>query len=160
MGTSGNWGVIVAGGFYDVLVAQEAATAVRAQQGENTSRWAVSLHVVETRGNVRMRATQPIVFETPFYEPPSVTTGVAIKKDFAPGAEWLPSGSAGIYQWQRNPKGHYTGAFYFVAVSNVEAMSEIEHHFVFSGVAYKNLGQEVAADAQTLLVRPVGFGGL
>lgn len=149
----------MAGGFYDVLVAQEAASAVRVQQGENTSRWAVSQHVVESRGSVHMRATQPIVFETPFYEAPAVMTGMAIKKDMALGSEWIPAGSAGIYQWQRNTKGHYTGAYYFLAVTNVEAGSTIEHHFMFSGVAYKNLGQEVAADAQSLLVRPVGFGG-
>lgn len=150
----------LAGQFYDVLLAQEATAAVRGQQAENSSRWAVSQHLVETRGSVRARLAEPLVFEAPFYDPPFVLTGAAIKKDMAPGAEWLPVTSAGVYQWQRNTKGHYTGAYVFVSAFDVEAQSEIQYHFMFSGIAYKDLGQEVAVEAQLLPVRTVGFGGL
>lgn len=153
-------GCDMAGGFFDVALAQDNTAATRAAQAENSARWAVSQHIVETRGRMAIRRSDPIIFEAPFFEPPYVSTGLTIKKDFAPESGWIPQASAGVWQWHRNPKGHYTGAFIFIAVHGAQASSELQHHFLFSGVAYKDLGSTVAADAQLLSVRPVGFGGM
>jgi len=150
----------MAGGFFDVALAQDTTAAARAAQAENGARWATSQHIVETRGVVGLRRADPVIFEAPFLEPPFVSTGLTIKKDYAPETGWLPQASAGVWQWHRNPKGHYTGAFIFVSVLAAQPAAELQHHFLFSGVAYKDLGSSVAADAQLLSARPVGFGGM
>lgn len=153
------WGCDVAGGFFDVALAQDSTAAARVAQAENGARWAVSQHIVETRGVMGLRKADAIVFEAPFLEAPYVSTGLTIKKDYAPETGWIPQATAGVWQWLRNPKGHYTGAFIFVNVLAAQPSSELQHHFLFSGVAYKDLGSSVATDAQLLSARPVGFGG-
>ena len=45
------WGDM-AGGFFDVALAQDTTAAARAAQAENGARWATSQHIVETRGEI------------------------------------------------------------------------------------------------------------
>jgi len=147
------------GGFFEVVRAQDATAQARATQAENSARWGVSQHVLDTRGSTSVRRQQPIMFETPFLSPPFVSTGAVIKKDFSPEVAWVPETNAGVWQWHRNTRGHYTGAYVFLMVKTPQVQAEIEHHFTFSGVAYKDLGEQVSTDAQLLQSRPVGFGG-
>lgn len=146
--------------FFDLIVAADATTALREAQRENGARFAVSSHSVETKGGTSVRLADPIMFEAPYLSEPYLATGLAIKKDYDPSTGWMPRVSAGVWQWHRNVKGHYTGAYVFVHVDAGAEGAELQHHFTFFGVAYKDLGQAVATEAQLLAPRPVGFGGL
>jgi hypothetical protein len=145
--------------FFDLQVAQNAGTAVRETQRENGARWGVSSHTLATKGTTSLRVGDPLIFEMPFIAPPAIATGVAILKDYDPTSGWMPRVSTGVWQWHRNVKGHYTGAYVYIRVDGV-LNSELQHHFTFSGTAYKDLGQEATTEAETLTVRPVGFGGI
>jgi hypothetical protein len=147
-------------GFYSLIVAQDAANAARSAQAENGARWAVSSHTIETKGLTSARIADPVMFEAPFTQAPYISTGLAIRQDADPASGWIPQVSAGVWQWHRNTKGHYTGAYLFVHVGAGAIGSVLQHHFTFSGLAYKDLGQDVSTEAQLLAPRPVGFGGI
>jgi len=147
-------------GFFELVVASDAATTVRETQRENSARWAVSSHTIETKGCVSVRVAEPLMFEAPFLGAPSVMSGLVIKKDFDPSSGWMPEVDVGVWQWHRNTRGHYTGAYVFVHVSAGAVTAELQHHFTFSGIAYKDLGQAATVEAQLLQSRPVGFGGV
>ena len=146
--------------FFDLAVAQDAGTAQRETQRENGARWAVSSHTLATKGLTSMRVPDPVIFEAPFLAPPAIATGVAILKDYDLASGWMPRVNLGVWQWHRNVKGDYLGAYVFIDVEAGVSNCELQHHFTFSGIAYKDLGQEATVEAQTLESRPVGFGGI
>lgn len=160
MVASWNGGGLMSGGFFDLIVAQSDAAASRGAQRENSARLALSAHTVTTKGLVAIRYTEPLMFEGAFLEAPHLSTGLAIQADVDPRSGWVPTCTVGVYQWHRNPKGHYTGAYIFIGVRDGLQDAELQHHFIFFGIAYKDLGQAVATEAQLLSPRPVGFGGL
>ncbi len=147
-------------GFFELTVAQDAAAGQRSAQAENGARLAISAHILESKDVTSSRLADPLMFEAPFLAPPFVATGVTIKKDYDPSTGWLPDVTAGVWQWHRNPKGHYTGAYVFIGVKAGSYGSELQHHFIFMGTAYKDLGPAVATEAQLVGSRPVGFGGV
>jgi hypothetical protein len=154
--------------FFDALLAQDQTTARREAQEQNSGRLALYRHTHATRGVGPVRLDEPILFDVPFLERPLFTQGAGVK--VAPDmAVWhLPVGVAGIWQWRRNVKGHYIGAYLYFEVrmetrdGSVQNYPHVEmiHDLMFSGIAYKDLGDAVSTEAQILAPRPVNFGGL
>ena len=146
--------------FFSILTAQGSASSVRAAQAENSARLAMSCHIVESKGTSSRRIDAPVMFQVAFLPPPFIVTGTSIKTDLDPSVSWVPRADVGLWRWHRNEKGHYTGAYVYVQVSGGTWGSEFQHNLIFYGIAYKDLGQAAATEAQLLTSRPVGFGGL
>ena len=154
----------MATGFFDVQVARQRAELDAATQAQNAARLGFSQHKIQSTGLGSVRRPQPIIFDVVFLEEPLFTQGASLisKPNTLPD----PMASAGVWQWHRNEKGHYIGAYIYLAVSVGEVFFEasgvggvsMTHHLLFQGVAYKDLGQRVTTQAQMLRARPVGFG--
>lgn len=150
--------------FFDIVVAQDQTAARRRQQDQNSARLAYSSHKIGSSGFGSIRREEPIIFDVVFLEEPIFTQGALLVK--RPTTEMPdPTGVAGVWQWHRNPKGHYVGAYIYLAVSTGDSYYDatgqdirMSHHLLFQGVGYKDLGQEVATEAQLLVPRTVGFG--
>jgi len=147
--------------FFDLIVAQADATARIETQKNNASRLAWSAHKVQSSGFGTVRQAVPIDFDLTFLEEPVFTQGASIV--VSPSGALDPVGSAGVWQWHRNPKGHYVGAYIYLSVVPSEIDSVVKgvqmtHHLLFMGMGYKDLGQAVTTDAQLLAPRTVGFG--
>jgi hypothetical protein len=147
-------------GFFDLIVAQESGNAARAAQQQNSARLAFSTHTIDTKGTTSVRIAEPIMFEVAFMAPPAIATSTAIRTDYDSSSGWIPDCNTGVWQWHRNPKGNYIGAYVYIGVKSGSIGAVLQHHFIFAGIAYKDLGQEVSTDAQVLETRPTGFGGL
>lgn len=152
--------------FFDVLLAQDEQTARRDAQQQNSARLAFYRHTHGSSGVGTARLQTPIVFEVPFLERPHFTQGALVKVPPDLSVWNLPVGSAGVWQWQRSLKGYYTGAFIYVDV-RLETLNgdildyphvEMLHDLLFSGVAYKDLGDAVSTEAQIITPRIVNFG--
>lgn len=152
--------------FFDILMAQDATTSRREAQRQNAARLAFFRHTHSTSGVGPARMEEPIRFDIPFLERPSFTQGALVLT--APDVNiWhMPVGIAGVWQWSRNIKGHYLGAFLYFEV-RMETRSgavldyphvEMLHDLVFTGIAYKDLGDAVTTEAQLLEPRPVYYG--
>lgn len=147
--------------------ALQHAAVVDAQR-TNAARLAFSCHHQASTGVGHFTIAEPIMFDLPFLTRPFFAQGAAVRVQ-PPRAEWgVPQGSASVYQWERNSKGHYVGAYVSLSVS-LELLEggfytqipgvEMVHDLVFIGVGYKDLGSEVATEAHLITPRPVGFGG-
>lgn len=143
--------------FTPTLLAERRADA-RAIRQENSARWAISAHRIDTEAGFAARIGEPLMFEAPFVHPPYVGYSLSIKSDPDPQTGWLPDGRGGVVRWRVNSKGHYTGAYVYVSCRGL-AGALVQHHFLFFGTAYKDLGQEVSTAAALLAARPAGFGG-
>lgn len=149
--------------FFDILTAQDQTAARRRQQEQNSARLAYSMHKMGSSGVGNIRRAEPILFSVAFLEEPLFTQGATVVK--RPAELTDPVGSAGVWQWHRNPKGHYVGAYIYLAVSVGDSYYEaagqdiqMQHHLMFQGMGFKDLGQAVATEAQLLAPRTVGFG--
>lgn len=149
-------------GFFDLIVAGDQHDSRRQAQANNASRLAYSVHKLTSKGQGIVRLPDPLPFSTIFLEEPHFTQGASLitRPALSVGE---PLGSAGVWQWHRNPKGYYTGAYVYLSV----ALSEVEygddgvqmmHNLMFTGIGYKDLGQAVTTEAQLLAPRAVGFG--
>jgi len=152
-------------GFFDLLQAQEARTARRETQRDNAARLAFSVHRQTSTGVGYFKQTKAFSFDVVFTEAPALLSGSAILN--MPDEPWLPpAAGASVWQWKRNVKGHYTGAWVSLWVQ-IESRNgtlasppavKVQHHLMFLGQAYKDLGDEVATQAQLLAPRTTGFG--
>lgn len=149
-------------GFFDLLIAGDQTQARRNAQQGNSARLAYSVHKLNSSGWGVTRLTEPIPFAVVFLEEPGFISGAALVSR-PPLVVDEPLGNAGVWQWQRNTKGYYTGAYVYLSVQ----MGEMEygegdvqmvHNLMFTGVGYKDLGQAVTTQAQMLTPRSVGFG--
>jgi len=147
--------------FFDLIVAQADTTARVETQRNNAARLAWSTHKIHSSGCGTIRQAEPIHFDVVFLEEPVFTQGASVISH--PADVLDPVGSAGVWQWHRNPKGHYVGAYIYLSVvpSEVDFVVEgvqMTHHLLFMGMGYKDLGQAVTTEAQLLAPRTVGFG--
>lgn len=149
-------------GFFDILLAGDQTDSRRQAQDNNAARLAFSVHKMMSKGQGITRLAEPLMFSVIFLEEPHFTQGAALitRPQLSVGE---PVGGAGVWQWHRNPKGYYTGAYVYLSV----VLSEVEygddgvqmtHNLMFTGIGYKDLGQAVATEAQLLTPRTVGFG--
>lgn len=155
------------GSMFDLVVANEARTAQRETQRQNASRLAMSTHRLDTTGVGKYTVTDPLIFDVVFLEAPMMVCGAAVVTALTP--EWYPPlAGAVVLRWQVNSKGHYTGAFIGLNVS-IEAAEnsyadfpelQMQHHLLFMGIGFKDLGPEVSTEAQLLAPRATGYGGM
>jgi hypothetical protein len=149
-------------GFFDILLAGDQTDSRRQAQDNNAAGLAFSVHKLTSKGQGINRLPDPIMFSVIFIEEPHFVQGASLitRPALAVGE---PLGSAGVWQWHRNPKGYFTGAYVYLSV----ALSEVEygddgvqmtHNLMFTGIGYKDLGQAVSTEAQLLTPRAVGFG--
>jgi|GEM_PF-3549580 len=151
--------------FFELIVAEQGRNAQRETSRENAGRLAYSIHKQDSKGVGYFQVQKPIPFDVAFTEEPVMFTGAAII-DPVPAGWYPPAAGASVWQWQRNPKGNYTGAWValWVRMEPADAVSptpppiRIQHHLMFMGDAYKDLGNEVSTDAQLLSPRRAGFG--
>lgn len=153
--------------FAALAVAQDDARHRRDAERNNSARLAFSTHRVNSSGvgNVRLQAA--LKFDVTFVEMPTFTQGSVVTK--RPGGEWhLPVGTAGVWEWVRNRKGHYIGAKIHLEtrVQRVDATPAVTwpkvavaFDLIFMGVAFKDLGDEVYDEASAVAVRSVRLGG-
>ena len=154
-------------GFFDVLRSSEARTATREAQRQNAARLAFSTHTQVSHGVGHFRLPDPIDFDVVFLEAPHVFTGAATVS-VVTDAVLDPEARSGVWRWKRNLKGHYVGAYVYLGVrvddeygfAAVDVNVTVQHHLMFMGIAYKDLGSEVATEAQLLSPHAVGYGGL
>lgn len=83
-------------------------------QRENSARPALSTVTHDTTGTGHIVVEAPFRFDTSFTAEPAVVSGSYVVK--GPGTGWQqPMVNAGVYRWQRDGRGFYTGAYlYFV----------------------------------------------
>lgn len=148
--------------FYDLFVAQADRTARIEAQRDNAARLGFSQHRIQSTGFGSVRRTSPIRFSVAFLEEPFFTQGATlVSRDEE--LESDPFGVSGVYQWDRNPKGHYIGAYVYLNVVTGDFLSgsgsvRMIHNLLFQGMAYKDLGPSVSTEAQLITPRSSGFG--
>jgi hypothetical protein len=120
-----------------------------AQVGENAAREAISYGWFKTAGWGEVKAPAPVLFDVVFTTRPAVAYSFEVVGGQTAVVDGrFPHCGGGVYQWILNTRGHYTGAYVLVTVSNVSSWSAptvtdpgpaytIDHCFIFVGQAYK-----------------------
>lgn len=127
--------------------------ARRAIQNENGARYAqVEMSYIQS-GSGQRRIKKPVIFTSIFRTEPHYTCGSAVVKNPSPHVLHDPVGSAGVWAWQTDDRGFYTGAYIWCR-ADVEAISSAidaatvttlakaartRHHFTFSAVSFKDI---------------------
>lgn len=123
---------------------------------ENAARSAVAEMTYISTGVTQQRVKTPITFPVIFRTEPHLSTGSAVVKNPAP-TEWHdPVGHLGVWKWDRDPRGFFTGAFIWWRVEAYQAVPilddegyeildppppamRVQHFMSFSGIAFKDL---------------------
>lgn len=136
----------------------------KATARENASRVANVEIQQRSYGVGQHRMDKPIVFPVIFRTEPHFTCGSAVIAGPKPALCHDPRGSSGVWGWQRNGRGHYTGAYCWlrvdceqIAFHTVVDLSKIvvQHYLSFSAVAIKDLPIQTLTKA--LSPRSVGL---
>lgn len=149
--------------FNEVIFAAEEREATRQRQRDNSARLAFSVHRQESRGVGIVEPTRAVRFDVVFLSEPAVFTGMVVTRSTVTGTSVL--GSSAVRGWLRNERGHYLGAHMTLEVRLVDPFYQAQvdvvasHHLMFMGVAYKDLGPEIAHEAESLTPKRVGWGG-
>lgn len=120
-----------------VVSAMEQRRGYIEQLRQNTSRLAQSYNNVTTKGGGMLRLPDVISFNCTFVEQPVVSYGHIVTAGLAEGD--YPLVSAGVYQFQTDKRGFYLGAWVYVNIQVVDAFPTIQHDFMFTGIAMKDL---------------------
>lgn len=152
-----------------VPVAVQRSSDRQESMRENAARVAEQWYRVQSSGVGVFRVPEPIIFDTPFLEEPVFTFGASLVRKPADFLDLL--GSAGVWQWRRDVKGMYVGAYYYLSVTRGETLIGqagltppparaviMSHNLVFKGMSFKDLGSKVDTQANVLVPRKVGFG--
>lgn len=126
--------------------AQEDARRRRANEKNNSARWAMSEHQVHTIGSGNLRVPTPVTFEVRFLQEPQFSSGCALVRHPDPVGWFDPSGDALVRSWLRDTSGCYIGVALSYRVqldadtALVDAtppLVELLHFLTFTGLAYK-----------------------
>lgn len=101
---------------FELFIAGEQRRESIAQAAENSSRPAVCTITHQTTGVGYVVMPDPLRFDVVFTTEPAFTSGAAVVK--APDTRhWMyPMANAGVYKWQRDANGYYTGAYVYFTV--------------------------------------------
>jgi hypothetical protein len=103
---------------------------------ENTTRTARLALSYDSSGSGELIGKHPVSFQLTFTEQPTISTGVALRSGkIVPGK--APNVCAGVWHWQRDPKGMYIGAWLFFVVDSGGQGYALRHSVTFEGVAIK-----------------------
>jgi hypothetical protein len=120
----------------------------KATDRENAARPATVEIQQRSNGIGQYRMDKPIVFPVVFRTEPHFTYGSAVIAGPKPTLYHDPRGSSGVWGWQRNGRGYYTGAHCWlrvdcelIASDTVVDLSKIvvQHYLTFSAVGIKDL---------------------
>lgn len=75
-----------------------------------------------------------------FVEEPTISTGVALTSGRLVANQY-PNVCSGVYKWQRNSQGYYTGAYLFFVVDSAGGDYRLRHSLVFEATAMKLNGK-------------------
>lgn len=156
--------------FYAETVAQVGRESQIANQRENTARSATQIFTQVSVGVGQFRLGQPLDFDIPFVTEPAFTQGAALARHDDTTNWHDPIGTAGLRGWLRNDRGHFVGAWLYLAVTLAPidpdyafdaypAVSMI-HNLAFFGVAFKPLPAKAQLEIISLEPKPVVFGGM
>lgn len=145
--------------YRELLAAQQRYQSQR----ENEAREAHSLHTLESTGVGETIEPEALMFPNPFVFKPALSYGAEIT--VLPDQElWgLPRPSGAVMRWEINDRGFFLGAFVYVTVDlepaegvtpEVQPNVRVEHHFRFSSLAYKDLGDKVLDQVQGSDIEP------
>lgn len=126
------------------------------QQRENAARLARAYVSTETTGWGEIIKSDVLEFGCTFLTEPTFTTGTVVRGDSSGPTGQLVTGrfprvSTGVWRWQNDEKGYYTGAYVFFVVETIgfqvstgvypttsDPSYTLAHNMVFEAVAYKN----------------------
>jgi hypothetical protein len=126
--------------------------AEKEQIGQNSARPADSMIMFDSRSSGEIQHPDVLSFETTFVEEPVMSYGYRIDEE--EGDELVvgqfPRCTGFVFDWRRNTKGFYLGAFVGVCI-DVPTGSEtpsyfITHYFRFQGIAIKDLPADEVED--------------
>lgn len=127
------------------------------QSAENSARLAWSVARVTSTGWGEFVMPAVVEFEVTFLEQPVVSYGYALNNDVLVATRY-PRSCGFVERWQTNAKGFYTGCWIGLVVetrtTNIDTLAAepnytLDHHFTFTGVAYKDLPQTLLMDTLT-----------
>lgn len=134
----------------ELNLAQKRATA-----RENSARQAISQHSIMSIGVGQKRLNSPLAFGVHFRDQPHFSSGCLTVKN--PNSKQFadPVGICGVWAWERDARGFYTGARIWWRVDaylldNVDVadsgtttpvtpVMRVQHDLTFSGIAFKDL---------------------
>lgn len=142
----------------------ELVQRAREAQRNNEARVASVDITYRTQGTGDLLAPAATTFGgLEFIDEPAVSTGlhVEVRPDLT--KFFLPRVTVGVYRWQKNSRGFFTGAFLFFAVdiraregvTEAPSRTTLVHHVVFTGASYKGLGAGVRAGASDDAIPPL-----
>jgi hypothetical protein len=156
-GLPGNPWLILPPNFNEARNTQDDAAQRVADQRANAARFCTATVVQNTTGSGEIRTTAAVLFPVTFAEEPTFAYGSGIAK--GAGAH-NPTGSAQVRAWARDSRGFYLGAFmtYKVDADGSAGSLQMLHHLSFSGVAFKDLPNEMLSALETFAPRKPWMG--
>lgn len=138
----------------------------RRRHESNTARAGSQYLTWETSGTGDLVPKKSVSFDLPFFSEPAVTYGHAYIK--APNLDHytVPQVSGSVIRWVRNRRGFYVGAYFVFRVdsevrpgvaSSVPRYPKpvIIHHFVFTGMSYREMSSQVNEAANDEAIKPL-----
>lgn len=167
-------------GFRGGAVSLDRRSAESQRVATNAPQVVTHYHRHITTGVGRARVDQPVVFDIPFLNEPTLTDGLAVISTEKSGDFYDPEGGATVRAWTTDANGHFTGALISVYVHcepvNVAAEPSFDddgyptspsepvpagvrcaHTLAFTGQAYKKLDDDVQTQLQASTPRLVGY---
>lgn len=125
----------------DPLGLLEIRSALKDAQRENSARQAKTVVTWTTTGMGAIKVDHYLDLGITFLEEPIVSTGYALDQDDDLVEGSYPKAFAGVYDWKLDTRGYYTGVwvFFVVETTGKPVNYKLNHHFVFQGMALKDL---------------------
>lgn len=147
--------------FFEEFLAQDDRVQRQARDANNAGRLAFSEHTLETKGTGQFRVAAPLMFDLTFTEEPRVVTGFSVGKTPKEAEGVDAFAMSGVRAWLRDDRGFYIGATIIVKIDLFQVYSSrtdfpadlaermvVIHHFLFSGMAFKDLKDVGRAEVQ------------
>ena len=109
------------------------------QNQENASRYARFECDFVTTGALNQQYPDAVMFDCSFAQKPRIYTGMYVDSASLQSLTTFPAVTVGVSRWISDPNGIYTGAYVFFRVDTTLADLEIQHSFMFTGIAMKYL---------------------
>lgn len=125
----------------DALGLLEIRGALKDAQKENSARQARNVATWTTTGVGEVKVEKCFAFAATFIYEPIFTSGYALDEDDDLVTGSFPRAYAGVYDWKRDTRGYYTGAWvFFVVTANGRPVNyTLHHHLSWQGMALKDL---------------------
>lgn len=143
--------------FHFVEVESQNDVSRRAANKENAARPAVVEYIHQSTGVGQHRVKAALVFPVTFKTEPHFSFGSTVVNNPNHKIWHDPRGSSGIYAWQRDSRGYFTGALFWVHV----AMDKIDPGGAYDGAtAYTNANAYLKANNQAIVEHHLSFSAL